>query len=58
MAATAMQAEELRTAFEAFNQQSTLLEASYRQLQDKVLCMNVFRCQCSMDIKLEGPSIL
>ncbi len=36
MAATAMQAEELRSAFEVFNRQSTLLEASYRQLQDKV----------------------
>ncbi len=36
MAATAMQAEELRNAFEVFNRQSTLLEASYRQLQDKV----------------------
>lgn len=36
MASAAMNAEALKSAFEAFNQQSTALEASYRRLQEKV----------------------
>ena len=36
MAATSLKAEQLRDAFEIFNQQSGLLEESYRQLQGKV----------------------
>lgn len=36
MAATSLKAEELRSAFEIFNQQSGMLEKSYEQLQRKV----------------------
>jgi len=36
LAATAINQENLRLAFDAFNQQSSVLEASYRQLQCKV----------------------
>lgn len=36
MAATSLKAEELRCAFEIFNQQSGMLEKSYQQLQRKV----------------------
>ena len=36
MSATPMNAESLRSAFDTFNQHSSLLEASYRELQDNV----------------------
>lgn len=36
MAATSLQAEQLQSAFEVFNQQSGLLERSYRELQQTV----------------------
>ena len=36
MAATSLKAEQLRDAFEIFNRQSGMLEASYRELQGKV----------------------
>lgn len=39
MANAALQVETLKTAFNAFNHQSGLLEASYHQLQDKVAAM-------------------
>jgi two-component system sensor histidine kinase FlrB len=39
MANAALQAETLKTAFNAFNHQSGLLEAAYRQLQEKVTIM-------------------
>ena len=39
MANAALQVETLRDAFTTFNRQSSLLEASYRQLQDKVAVM-------------------
>jgi two-component system sensor histidine kinase FlrB len=40
MANAALHAETLKSAFSAFNRQSDLLEASYRQLQDKVAAMS------------------
>ena len=39
MAATSLNAEQLRDAFQVFNQQSSLLEESYRDLQETVAAL-------------------